>query len=90
MRVLSITLIVLFCLLQYKLWFSSEGIIQTLRLNYQVHQQQKVNHRLAVRNRTVANDIRQLQSKSTVESLARKELGMVKNGETYYQFVHNN
>lgn len=88
MRVLSITLIALLCLLQYKLWFSGEGIVQTLRLNYQIHHHQQINYRLSGQNQALAQDIHQLKSNANIEALAREEIGMVKKNETYYQFVH--
>lgn len=88
MRPLFVVLIIVLGLLQYKLWFSAAGIAQTIHLKSDIDQQLTVNHQLELRNAQLATHIHNLRTnKTAVESLAREELGMVKDNETYYQFV---
>lgn len=88
MRYLFAVLIALFVMLQYKLWFSTEGLAQTMQLKSIVAQQQAANQQLLQSNQHLSSAIQQLQSNQAgVETLARQNLGMIKNDETYYQFV---
>ena len=53
-------------------------------------QQQAANNQLAQRNQALSKQIHSIQSNQTaIESLARQNLGMIKDNETYYQFVHS-
>lgn len=88
MKAFFIVLIALFSLLQYKLWFGTQGIAQTLEVKSSIQRELKFNQQLADRNTQLATHIKALKTnKNTIESLARQDLGMVKKGETYYQFI---
>lgn len=88
MRSLLAVLIALFLMLQYKLWFSTEGLAQTMQLKSTVAQQQVANHQLSKTNQGLSKQIHTIQSNQTsVEALARQNLGMIKDNETYYQFI---
>ena len=87
-RSLIVVLIVLFGVLQYKLWISSNGIAETLHLKDSIAAQLKTNQKLEKRNQILQSQIKELkQGKASVVDMAREEIGMVKPGETYYQFV---
>jgi cell division protein FtsB len=88
MKAVLVFLIITLGVLQYKLWFAGSGIPEIYRLQAAVDQQ-------LVRNRTMRNtnlaleaEVRDLKSGGqAIEELARRDLGMVKEGEVFYQFV---
>lgn len=74
--------------LQYKLWLGDGSILQWRQLQQKIAVQTKENERKMARNLAMEADIVELQSgDQALEEQARFELGMVKNEETYYQFV---
>lgn len=77
-----------FMLLQYELWFSQGGIISALQMKQKIAKQTKQNQQMALRNNAVRADIKDLRSGTRgIEERARRELGMVKQGETFYRVV---
>ena len=73
-------------LLQYRIWFSSDGVGEVLRLRAAVADQQTDNERLSARNRQLAAEVRDLkQGYSALEERARSDLGMVSANETFFQ-----
>jgi cell division protein FtsB len=73
-------------LLQYRVWFSGDGVGEVLRLRTAVAAQQADNQRLSDRNRQLAAEVRDLkQGFSALEERARSDLGMVGNNETFFQ-----
>ena len=89
MRAFFTVLTLLFILLQYKLWFGAEGIAQTLYVKHETNKDLVINQQLNERNQEMINHINYLKNnKEAIESLARENLGMVKKGETYYQFLN--
>lgn len=74
--------------LQYKLWIASDGVRGVRALQSQIAGQQKNNELLAEDNAVLLQHIGALKTGGTaVEARARDELGMVKNGESFYQTV---
>lgn len=87
MRTIVILLIIALMGLQYKLWMGDGGVAQWLNLEQHRAVQEEENKKLAARNRALEADIAELKSgDQALEEQARYELGMVKNGEDYYQF----
>ena len=85
---LFVVLILLLGGLQYRLWVGEGSLAQVNSLNNQIADQQGENERLLERNRILEAEVLELkQGMETVEERARQELGMVKEGETLYQFV---
>ncbi len=85
---LFVVLILLLGGLQYRLWVGEGSLAQVNSLNKQIADQQGENERLLERNRILEAEVLELkQGMETVEERARQELGMVKEGETLYQFV---
>ncbi len=73
-------------LLQYRIWFSGDGISEVMRLRKAVAAQQGDNERLSARNRQLAAEVRDLkQGYSALEERARSDLGMVAKNETFFQ-----
>lgn len=79
---------VLLVFLQYRLWFESGGILEEQRLKKQLAVNVEENNKLKKRNQAILQQVKSLKNNAdTVESSARQELGMIKNGETFYQVV---
>ena len=73
-------------LLQYRIWFSTDGVSEVWRLRTAVTAQQSDNERLSARNRQLAAEVRDLkQGYSALEERARSDLGMVATNETFFQ-----
>ena len=88
MRVIMILLILALIGLQYKLWIGDGSISQWAQIEHRRVEQADENKKLMARNHVIAADIAELKSgDQALEEQARYELGMVKNGEVYYQFV---
>ena len=88
MRLLIAALVIVLLALQVRLWSADGGVIEVRALQQKVAQQRAHNSRLQARNRTLAAEVRDLkQGLAAVEARARSELGMVREGETFYQVV---
>lgn len=82
-------LIVLFLLLQYKLWVGDGGIPEILRLEKEVEIQQIQKKKLEERNASLAAEVEDLkQGQDAIEERARSEMGMIRKDETFYQIIH--
>lgn len=90
MRVFALTLVFLLGLLQYTLWFGKNGVSDYRRISGEIDTQQSVNTKLEARNKEMFAEIDDLrQGLDAIEERARHELGMVKQGETFYRIVGN-
>lgn len=88
MRWLGAVLLLLLLVLQYRLWFAAGGIAETSRLQARIEREQAVNAELMARNRALERQVIELQSGNIVlEAKAREDLGLVKEGEIYFQFA---
>ena len=88
MRMIIIFLVVTLLGLQCKLWLGDGSIEHWLRLEKKLAIQEEDNKTLTIRNHAIEADIAELKSgDQALEEQARFELGMVKEGETYYQFA---
>jgi cell division protein FtsB len=88
MKTVSICLLVALIALQYKLWKSDRGVMEWVELNKKYMAQKLDNKKLIERNHALSAEIIELKSgDQALEEQARSELGMIKQGEVYYQFV---
>jgi cell division protein FtsB len=88
MRWLVVCLSGLFLLLQYRLWFAEGGLAEASRLQTQLQQAEQENQKLIERNARLTREVVALQNgDEAVEKNARENLGLIKDGEVYYQFV---
>ena len=88
MRILAAVLLSLMVFLQYRLWFGEGGIAEGVRLQEKIVVEEARNAELKARNDRLAHQVLELQNGHlAVEQHAREELGLVKDDETYYQFV---
>ncbi len=68
-------------------FFGEKGILHLLRLRKEVARIKEKNVKLEEENQKLKEEVKRLQSdKRYIEEIARKELGMVKEGEIIYQF----
>lgn len=87
-KLIIIVLIAILIALQYKLWFEDGGVRKVAQLQQQLAHSQAHNQKLLARNQTLRAEIEDLQSgHRMLEGVARRELGMIKDGETYYQML---
>lgn len=90
MRVITIVLLIFLVLLQYRLWFGKNSVPDYLSLEDEVARQKVDNDKLRQRNKLLYADTDDLKSGSeAVEERARNELGMIKNGETFFRIIPN-
>ena len=80
--------ILIFLLILGGLTFLGEkGILNLLRLRKEVARIKERNLKLEEENQKLKEEVKRLQSdKRYIEEIARKELGMVKEGEIIYRF----
>ena len=68
-------------------FFGDKGIVHLLRLQKELARVKEANARTEEENRKLREEVKRLQyEKRYIEEIARKELGMVKEGEVIYQF----
>ncbi len=85
-RVLVVTLILVF-ILALVTFFGDQGILHLLQLKKELNRIKEANLQLEKENEGLKEEVRRLkQEKKYIEEIARKELGMVKEGEIIYQF----
>jgi len=88
MKPIMILLTVLLLLLQYRLWFSHDGLPSVLHLHRAVEIQRQDNAILEERNQVLTAEVQDLKSGlDALEERARSELGMIKSGETFFQII---
>jgi len=86
MKWVIIFLVLLFVVMQYKLWVGEGSLIEVQRLNKAIDVQQTEFQSLKTRNEKLEAEVRDLKTGlAAVEERARAELGMIKKGETFYQ-----
>jgi cell division protein FtsB len=75
-------------LLQYRLWFAAGGMQEVSQLKKAIVSQAASNDALKQANEKLSSQIAGLHnSKDIIETHARDDLGLIKNGETFYQIV---
>ncbi|MGB6137901.1 MAG: cell division protein FtsB [Shewanella sp.] len=88
MKRLILLMIGLLAILQYRLWLGDNNLSEYVVLQAQIEAQQQSNEKLVARNQILKEEIIDLKSGTeAIEERARNELGMVKEGETFYRVV---
>ena len=88
MRWLLGGLLLILVVLQYRLWIGEGSLAELSRLEQELERQQSVNQGLRERNRQLELEVLELQrGLQGLEERARRDLGMIREGETYYQLV---
>lgn len=88
MKILIMLLFLLLLSLQYQLWRGEGGYTNWQQLQEMITEQQQENAALKQRNHLGLQEIEDLKQGTTlIEARARLELGMIKQGEVFYQIV---
>ncbi|MGU7775184.1 cell division protein FtsB [Burkholderia sp. MR1-5-21] len=91
MRLVTVVLIALLALIQYPLWWGHGGWLRVHELRQQLDDQLQKNTDEKLRNERISGEVQDLQSgTAAIEERARYEMGMVKDGEVFVQFVSPN
>ena len=88
MKKLLFALTALLALLQLRLWMGENNLSEYFLLQTQIQAQHDSNAKLVARNQILKAEIIDLKSGTeAIEERARNELGLVKEGETFYRVV---
>jgi cell division protein FtsB len=86
MKALTWVLALLILLLQYPLWLGKGSWLKVWDLQRQVAEQRAANQVLVARNAQLAAEVSDLKTGyGAIEARARYELGMIRQGETFFQ-----
>jgi len=88
LKKLAVLLVLLLVYLQYRLWVGEGSLSEVWQLHQEVEQQRRENIQLRERNEALNAEVLDLkQGLDAIEEHAREDLGMVKDGETFYQVI---
>jgi cell division protein FtsB len=88
MRLLFLTLLALFLLIQYPLWFGQGGWFAAWELKQKVSEQRAVNEGIRQRNLAMEAEVEDLRvGTQAVEERARTDLGLMLDEEVYVQIL---
>ena len=88
MRLFTLVLMLVLALLQQKLWFGKNGLVEYRQTSEDVIRQHADNQQLKERNQMLYKEIDDLKSGlEAIEELARNDLGFVKPTETFYRII---
>ena len=86
MRILTLLLVIVLGLLQYRLWLGEHSISDYFRLQEELRTQQASNLELEKRNRMLRADVKDLQQGlEAIEERARNELGLIGKDEVFFR-----
>lgn len=88
MKWLFVILLGLLSALQYRLWTGEGSIAEIKEILARIEDQQQELGQLRARNKALEAEIRDLQQGlDAVEERARNEIGLIRQGETFYRIV---
>lgn len=88
MRAFTLLLLIIFGLLQYRLWLGKNSVPDYFALQEEVIRQQQANEKLKQRNKLLYADTDDLKlGTEAIEERARNELGMIKENETFFRLI---
>lgn len=90
-KILAFLLVILIIAMQYPLWLGKGGWLKVWEMDRQIAAQEEINGKLRARNTTLDAEVRDLkQGVEAIEERARNELGMIKEGETFFHVLEDN
>ena len=90
MKLLTVIIVFLLLLLQYRLWTGNGSLVEVNLLKDEIEKVKNENENLKERNLSLTAEVFDLkQGHEAIEEIARSEMGMIKNGETFYQIIDN-
>ncbi|RMG36495.1 MAG: cell division protein FtsB [Gammaproteobacteria bacterium] len=88
MKLLLLVLAVVFVFLQYRLWFGEGSLAEVFKLQRELAQQRQETAALEARNAELRAEVESLRKDDdAMEARARRELGLIREGETYFQLL---
>ncbi len=88
MKIIALVLLILLLWLQYKIWLQDGGIPEVLQLQQEVEDVKIEVKQLQDRNLSLDAEVKDLKKGlDAIEERARSEMGMIKEGEVYYQVI---
>ena len=88
MKLFILFLVSVFVILQYQLWLDRDGVRKLVHLSDRIEDQTAKNQQLYERNEVLAAEVEDLKSGfDAIEERARMELGMIREGETFFQVI---
>ena len=88
MKILLAVVVLLIGLLQYRLWFGDGGIEQVKSYQLQLNDLNKEAEEKVLRNKALYAEVEDLRKgQEAIEERARNELGMIREGETFFQVL---
>lgn len=88
MKIIAFVLLALVFWLQYKVWLQDGGIPEILQLEQEIEDVQSEVKMLRERNASLDAEVKDLKKGfDAIEERARSEMGMLKEGEVYYQVI---
>ncbi len=88
MRILLFSLVLVLAMVQARLWLSDVGLREVWLLQMQLAERTEENRLLAARNAALEGEVADLkQGLAAAEERARTDLGMIAEGETFYQIT---
>jgi len=90
MKLLTVIMIFLLLLLQYRLWTGNGSLVEVNLLKDEIEKIGNENENLKERNLSLTAEVFDLKrGHEAIEEIARSEMGMIKDGETFYQIIDN-
>jgi cell division protein FtsB len=84
MKIYAVLLIILLIFLQFKFWFEDGGYFHNMGLEKELDALRAENEQLRARNQELARQIILVkENMDEIESLARRNLGMIRDGEQF-------
>jgi cell division protein FtsB len=91
MKVLAAILGALIVLIQYPLWMGKGGWLRAWHVEADLSSHKTKNAKLEARNAALAAEVKDLkQGSEAIEERARRELGMTREDEIFFQYVDQN
>lgn len=88
LRLGFVVLLAMLLVLQYRLWVGEGSLAEVSNLRNQINQQQLELDELGERNRRLRVEVEDLKDGlEAIEARARRELGMIKKDEVFYQVI---
>ena len=88
MKIIAFVLLALIIWLQYKIWLQDGGLPEVMQLQQEIEQVRVEVDRLRERNLSLDAEVKDLKKGlDAIEERARSELGMIRQGEVYYQVI---
>ena len=90
MKIIAFVLLILLIWLQYKIWLQDGGIPEVVQLQGEVEEVKTEVQKLQERNLSLDAEVKDLKKGlDAIEERARSEMGMIKEGEVYYQVIES-